>query len=289
MTPNELRAAVLAVKCWSRSDQRAPNKPLMMAYALSKYLQGHGQYFDYETEVDEEVTELLKRFGPARTSYHAEYPFWRLRNDNIWALKNAEDCIPRKSNTDPCKRELIKHQVSGGFNAAAYKLIKQDSNLTLELLEAILQDSFPQSIVDDITRHLGLEFSFKQVQKRDPRFRKEVLRAYNYQCAVCGFDLRMDDISVGLEAAHIKWKQFHGPCEVNNGLTLCAVHHKAFDKGAFTITQDYTIKLSESLNGGHQVQRLFFDFENELIALPKKDCWLPNIDYLSWHQKEVLK
>lgn len=289
MTPNELKAAVLNVKRWSRSDQRAPNKPLMMAYALSKYLQGHDQFFDFESEVDEVLTELLRRFGPTRSSYHAEYPFWRLMNDNIWTLNNAETCIPRKSNNDPSKRELIKHQVSGGFNSAAYKLFTEDSNFTLELLETILQDSFPQSIVEDITRHLGLEFSFRQVQKRDPRFRKEVLRAYNYQCAVCSFDLRMDDVTVGLEAAHIKWKQFHGPCEVSNGLTLCAVHHKAFDKGAFTIREDFTIKLSESLNGGEQAQRLFFDFENKIINLPQKDEWLPNMEYLNWHQKEVLK
>jgi len=91
------------------------------------------------------------------------------------------------------------------FISAAYKLLIDDLNFTFELLETILQDSFPESIIEDITRHLGLEFSFRQVQKRDPKFRKEVLRAYNYQCAVCGFDLRMDDVTVCLEAAHIKW------------------------------------------------------------------------------------
>lgn len=42
---------------------------------------------------------------------------------------------------------------------------------------------------------------------------------------------RHDNASVGLEAAHIKWKQFGGPCEIPNGLALCAIHHKAFDKG----------------------------------------------------------
>jgi len=71
MTPEELKKSVLSIKRWSRGDQRAPNKPLMMAYALSKYLQGHEQFFDFKSEVDEDLTELLRRFGPTRSSYHA--------------------------------------------------------------------------------------------------------------------------------------------------------------------------------------------------------------------------
>ncbi|WP_057831072.1 phosphorothioated DNA-binding restriction endonuclease [Colwellia sp. TT2012] len=289
MTPDELRKSVLGVKRWSRSDQRAPNKPLMMAYVLAKYVQGHKQMFSYEDEVDRDLHALLKRFGPSRKVYHPEYPFWRLLNDGIWRLDNAEECLPRKSNTDPPKSELIKHGVTAGFSDDAFALLKNDTKFSMELLERILTDSFPESIIPEITAQLGLEFTFKKITKRDPNFRREVLRAYNYQCAVCGYDLRMDDISVGLEAAHIKWKQFHGPCDVSNGLTLCAVHHKAFDKGAYTITEDFKIKLSESLNGGVQVERLFFDFEGKAIRLPIKDNWLPNVQYLNWHQKEVFK
>ncbi len=157
------------------------------------------------------------------------------------------------------------------------------------MIELILSESFPESIVPDIASQLGVELTVRNLQKRDPNFRKEVLRAYNYQCAVCGYDLRMDDVSVGLEAAHIKWKQFNGPCDVTNGLTLCAVHHKAFDKGAFSITEDFKVKLSDSLNGGEQAQRLFFDFECKLIRLPKKDNWMPNIRHLNWHSREVFK
>jgi putative restriction endonuclease len=233
VTPNELKKAVLGVKRWSRSDQRAPNKPLMMVYALAKYIQGHGQMFSFEDEVEKEVNELLKRFGPSRKSYSSLYPFLRLINDGFWRLDNADGCLPRKSNTDPPKSELIEHKVTGGFGDDAYNLLKNDNSLTVELIESILIESFPESVISEITTHLGLEITVSRVQKRDPQFRREVLRAYNYQCAICGYDLRMDDASVGLEAAHIKWKQFHGPCTVNNGLALCAIHHKAFDKRCY--------------------------------------------------------
>jgi len=212
-----------------------------------------------------------------------------LINDGFWRLDNAEDCLPWKSNTEPPKSELIKHRVTGGLNNEAFELLKSDTQLAIELIESILTDNFPESIIPEITAQLGLEFTFRQVSKRDPNFRREVLRAYNYQCAICGYDLRMDDVSVGLEAAHIKWKQFHGSCNVNNGLTLCANHHKAFDKGVFSITEDFKIKLSGGLNGGAQVQRLFFDFEDKSIRLPKKDKWLPSVEHLYWHRNEVFK
>ena len=42
-------------------------------------------------------------------------------------------------------------------------------------------------------------------KQRDPLFRQQVLRAYNYECAICGFNMRHDSTSVAPEAAHIKW------------------------------------------------------------------------------------
>jgi putative restriction endonuclease len=287
MTPNDLKSAVLGIKRWSRGDQRAPNKPLMMAYALARYIQGHEQMFSYEHEVEKEVSELLKRFGPSRKSYHASYLFWRLINDGFWRLDNAQTCLPRKSNTDPSKLELISHQVTGGFSDEAFALLKGDTGFVMELLEDILIESFPDSIIPEITSHLGLEFTFKQPQQRDPKFRKEVLRAYNYKCAICSFDLRVDDISMGLEAAHIKWKQFKGPCDIQNGLSLCALHHKAFDRGAIAIAEDYTVIISSALNGGDWMKRLFFDFEGKAIELPRAKQMKPAGTFLQWHRSEV--
>lgn len=287
MTPNELRKAVLGVKRWSRADQRAPNKPLMMAYALSSYINGHGQMFSYEDEVDKDLHLLLKRFGPARKVVHPEYPFWRLINDGFWRLDNAEECLPRKSNTDPPKSELIKYGVTGGFNDEAYQLLKNDTQLAMELLHTVLSESFPESIIPEITSHLGLEFTFRQVQKRDPNFRREVLNAYNGKCAICGFDARLNDDLFALEAAHIKWKQFNGPCTVNNGLALCSIHHKALDKGAITITPEMRVKVSSAVNGSGVVEQLIWNYENEQILLPRQSEYLPFKTYFEWHKENV--
>lgn len=289
MTPNELRVAILSVKRWNRGDERAPNKPLLMAYVLAQYIQGHGQMFSYEDEVDRDVHLLLKRFGPSRKAYHPEYPFWRLFNDGIWRLDNAEECIPRSSNTDAKKSELIKHRVTGGFSDEIYQLLKNDTLLAKELLETILSESFPESIVPEITAQLGLELTFKQVQKRDPNFRREVLNAYGGKCAICGFDARINDDLFAIEAAHIKWKQFNGPCNISNGLALCTIHHKALDKGAITVTPDMRVKVASSVNGGGVVESLIWDFNETLISLPRQSNRYPLSQYLSWHEGNVFR
>ncbi len=46
-----------------------------------------------------------------------------------------------------------------------------------------------------------------------------------YQSVVCGFNVRIADSLVALEAAHIKWHQAGGPDMEYNGIALCSLHH----------------------------------------------------------------
>ncbi|BDR35198.1 hypothetical protein PDY_22460 [Photobacterium damselae subsp. damselae] len=62
-----------------------------------------------------------------------------------------------------------------------------------------------------------------------------------------GFGLALDRVSIGIEAAHIKWKQYSGPCEVSNGLALCSIHHKAFDRGAIILDSNFKVRVSPAV------------------------------------------
>jgi predicted restriction endonuclease len=50
-------------------------------------------------------------------------------------------------------------------------------------------------------------------------------------------------------AAHIRWHLAHGPDVECNWLALCVLHHKLFDLGAFTLSQDGMLVVSELANG----------------------------------------
>ena len=76
--------------------------------------------------------------------------------------------------------------------------------------------------------------------QRSNSFREGVLDAYCHQCAVCGIQLEV------IEAAHIvPHSHPEGVDEVSNGLALCSLHHRSYDKGLLYVHQDYSIHLNE--------------------------------------------
>ncbi|CAN5333304.1 HNH endonuclease [soil metagenome] len=74
-------------------------------------------------------------------------------------------------------------------------------------------------------------------------FRDRVLRAYSEHCAVCR--LRHAEL---LDAAHIIPDiDPLGEPRVSNGISLCKLHHAAFDQQLFGIRPDFSIEVRESV------------------------------------------
>ena len=109
MDANSVLERFAKIGTWSRSDQHALHKPLLVLYALGRW--HHGDMGDIPfVEVDVPLKKLLRDFGPSRRSFHPEYPFWRLQSDGVWEVRSDGPMAPRASNTDPRKSELIaKH------------------------------------------------------------------------------------------------------------------------------------------------------------------------------------
>lgn len=75
---------------------------------------------------------------------------------------------------------------------------------------------------------------------REMSFKNRILTAYSFQCAVCGLQLKLVD------AAHIiPVNHEHSTDETQNGLALCALHHRAYDQALITVAKDYSILLNE--------------------------------------------
>jgi predicted restriction endonuclease len=89
MTPEQLKQQVRQIVIWKRGTQRAPNKPLLLLYALGRLVNAEQRLIPF-AEVDVDLRSLLLEFGPERKAYHPEYPFWRLQNDGIWELINIQ-------------------------------------------------------------------------------------------------------------------------------------------------------------------------------------------------------
>jgi putative restriction endonuclease len=75
-----------------------------------------------------------------------------------------------------------------------------------------------------------------------PLFRTAVLRAYERRCAVC----KLPFVEL-LDAAHIRADSAGGAARVSNGLSLCKIHHGAFDANIIGISPDYVVHVKESV------------------------------------------
>lgn len=118
-------------------------------------------------------------------------------------------------------------------------------------------------------------------------FREKVIQAYRSQCALCR--LRHTEL---LDAAHIiPDKEEGGDPVVSNGLSLCKIHHAAFDKYILGITPDYTIKVREDILeeiDGPMLKYGLQSLENNKIILPNRPIDRPDRDRLDQRYREFL-
>ncbi len=214
-----------------------------------------------------------------------------MQNDGVWELSRTEGLTTRRGNTDAKKSELLQHNVQGGFPPDLHRELSRNKRLTGEIVQDLLAGNFPETLHQDILDAVGIDFpSGRQlVTSRSPDFRERVLRAYEYSCAVCGFDVRLGTISVALEAAHIKWHQAGGPDEESNGLALCTLHHKLFDRGVFTLSEKAKVLVSESATGSKGFEEWVLTFHRKEIRLPQRPNYYPEETAVAWHVREVFR
>ncbi|WP_257997854.1 phosphorothioated DNA-binding restriction endonuclease [Salimicrobium jeotgali] len=267
-----------------RNNSRSPNKPLLLLYALGQFLQGNKQ-FTYEATFPK-LASLLEEYGPSVKSEQNTWdPFVRLKNDGIWYITPDIDT----GGTKVRKGDLVSNKVLGKFIDEVLKLLQSDRSVVSEAAGILLDNHFPETLHDEILKRTNLDIGVRTYKKRDSSFRKKIMSIYEGSCAVCGFQAKMNEVIVGVEAAHIKWHEAHGPDSEENGMALCSLHHKLFDKGIFTVTPDYEIIVSEQATGKGTFDTLVSEFHGKGIVKPSSTIYLPSLEFTEWHVKEVFK
>lgn len=281
MDASELKKKISRLGVWKKNGQRAPHKPLLLLMALAE-LQRKKTVMAYE-EVRGKLTGLLMEFGPARKSYHPEEPFVRLTTDGLWTLSHRVDKNSFTSNM------LLAENVSGGFTSEVVSLLQGNQLLIQEVAEMILNEHFAESMHQEILDEIGLDGSVRRRRRRDPEFRTRILKAYEFSCAVCNFNVRLGHNLVAVDAAHIQWHQAGGPDTEENGIALCSLHHKLFDRGVFTITEERELLVAEQAHGTQGFEEWLMRFHGRKVRTPISPLYAPKDNFLDWHVKEVFK
>lgn len=285
--------ALRGLNVWRNGGQRAPHKPFLLLLALARVHRGESRLISY-TEVADDLRDLLDAFGPPRKTLHPEYPFWHLQNDDVWDFETDGPRLVREASSSPSDAALRRAGARGGFSEEFDRRLRKDPGLLSRAVEILLDDQLPATLHDELLARIGFESGdgegdrvWVQRTRRDPGFSERVLRAYGFRCALCGFHLEMTGVSIGLDAAHIRWKQASGPDHETNGIGLCALHHRLFDRGAFTIADD--VALVSSRTSGESLGGALLQFHRQGIRLPDDPGHRPSSVHLSWHLREVFR
>lgn len=125
-----------------------------------------------------------------------------------------------------------------------------------------------------------------KVRLHQGRFRGRVLPAYGDQCAVC----RLKELRL-LDAAHIVGDlELAGEPVVPNGISLCSIHHRAYDEHLVGISPDYEVRVSRRLleDEDGPMLELLKGFHKARLVVPGRAALRPDRERLDRRFGEFL-
>jgi hypothetical protein len=123
-------------------------------------------------------------------------------------------------------------------------------------------------------------------EKRDAAFRGIVLQNYGYTCAVTGQRFHSPK-HVEAQSAHIIGKDVRGTDDPRNGIALSRSAHWAFDKGIFTISDQYEVLVNPKARAADTARFPILELDRKPVVLPSDKAYWPHQEALAWHKKEV--
>ncbi len=293
------RDAVLAkigrLNTFRRGERRAPHKPLLLLIAISALLRGR-RVLSF-AEVEQQLAPLLRAFAPPVVGRHQpELPFWHLASDGLWTVHGADE-LPRQSGGFPKMSGL--RSTFGELAPELAAIITSDPATTELIIERLLEAYFPATIQEEVIAAVGIErrvtsdaedslSATATLRYRNPRFRENVLRAYEFRCAATGFRAALAGSYFGCEAAHVRWHAYDGPDEVANGLALEPTMHKLFDAGAWSLTDDRRILVSKEFTGSDRAVSILRELHGRPLGGPLPGEPPVDTKFIRWHRERDL-
>jgi putative restriction endonuclease len=149
--------------------------------------------------------------------------------------------------------------------------------LTFGKMRGPYDEREPVHIPDEIERR----YVVREVKQRihQAQFRGAVLPAYRDRCAIC----RLREVRL-LDAAHIVADaEEAGEPVVANGLSLCSIHHRAFDEDLVGVAPDLRVHVSPRLLDDEDGPMLdvLKAFHGTTIEAPSRRLWRPDSERLA--------
>ena len=270
------------------SGQRAPYKQLLLLWMIGRVKGGETARISFR-DAEEPLKELMNRF---RLGEKAEpgLPFVHLAaNPELWTVEDSNGSnVYEMDRNRRRKIGFLREEVVGELSTA-FVVALDEPKMLESVVTALLQTDFPETTHQGILDEVNL--SGRVLPKpagRDPHFRKTVMLAYEFRCAFCGYDGRINNRPVGTQAAHVKMHSKGGPDDVSNGIALCSLHHLLFDSGVLSLSDEVEILVSQYfLESDYGTPSAVMKLIGQLMRHPQPGYDLPAAEFLRWHRENL--
>ena len=288
----------------------APHKPVLLLAVIEQFEKSkilRNQIY----LTPELIATFLKYWSNLVVTDHRSdiaLPFFHLTGDKFWYLM-ANPGFEATIETRTKIRGLVALR-----NAVKYAYLDNelfnlllDASSRIQLAEILIKTWFPSKtrqieklyVIDELENIQlklfekgGAVYTIEDVKDQDrtfvrnAAFRRIVISIYQQKCAFCKLKIVSRDSQDIVDGAHIKpFAEFHDD-RFDNGIALCKNHHWAFDRGWFSISDDYRIIVPRDRfhEEAPNDMRSMRDFDGEGIILPSQDIYNPRIESLQWHR-----
>ena len=255
------------VKYWTKVTDRKPNLALPF-FHLSKRSFWHLHANPGYEKALEVVTQIKTVTRLRKVVAYASF------DDELFALLGK-----------PTEREVFRQTIISTYL----------SDFKHEILSLILEDQQISEYSQNLLQYVEQDFSIKLAEPietekriRQPGFRRAVMRIYDYTCAVCELQILTLDGKSVTEAAHIVPFNETSNDDVRNGISLCKLHHWAFDEYLISIGESYNIVVSSQMTERGPSGWKLSTLSGKTIFLPEREELYPAQEALAWHREKML-
>ena len=291
-TAQQVLDRLASLRQHQQDGRRSPHKPLLTLLALGR-LAATGTSSLPWSEAEEKLADLIEEFGPTSKTARAQsaaYPFTRLRSDGVWTLDRD---VPM-DNVGP-----LREGVTGRLEEALEAALRDRPELLDEAARGLVESHFPGTVAPDVLAAVGLDPELLEgpafvgpagpaQRRRSSAWPAAIIEAWDRQCAFCGFDGAAGGGVVGIEAAHVRWFKLGGPDELDNGLALCSLHHKLFDRGMLGLDGDLAVVVSRRFSARTTTGRAVYNLHGRRLT-PRPGTALPAAVHVRWHTEQVFQ
>ena len=291
-----------------QNGEPRPHKPVLLLAVLE--LAETGRLGDNEVHFGPTLFETFAEYWKAVTGEpvgKSQYPFWSMDSEPFWTLVMQPhfEHKPLSKSITPSAKQVGEWVRFAQLDASLFAALG-DETARDRIRGILVATYFPERAgqIADIRAFEQSVYRYTQIIHRvhapgftyqitpgfvrDAAFRRVVTEAYGYTCAVSRDRLTL---AAGggtyqlVQAAHIRdWADSHDDSP-QNGLSLSANYHWLFERGLFTVDENWRVRVSPVARDCiGTVESLLTRPHRQRIRLPDDETLWPGQDYLDWHR-----